>query len=232
MARLLADGKDLGIHPFLVHISDKTSTMRPGISSARLPVNNGGSQLHFSVTSFNNVRLPMSALLSDPASITGSKGSSAALRQNSRRIAIGTSTLPFRAINMTCFAAVIAADYSKRRTVGQGGPSQRVPILIFQTQKIAILRAVAMAHVLKAWQDHVISYMTDDSIDAHAKDSMGVVLKVTALRAGGFVMRTAGERLGGQGLCGFNMILTMEVRFFSVPHSTFLRCGSRRTIGS
>lgn len=61
-ARLMVDGQDRGCRFFLVPICTETG-MCPGVTSIRLPRRSGTSPLDFAMTVFDNVELPLTALL-------------------------------------------------------------------------------------------------------------------------------------------------------------------------
>jgi acyl-CoA oxidase len=65
-AFLIVDGKNLGSRFFVVPICNEREMFK-GVTSVRLPPRPGTSPFDWSLTSFNNVHLPLSALVaSDP----------------------------------------------------------------------------------------------------------------------------------------------------------------------
>lgn len=207
-ARMFVDGEDRGIHPFLVQTNDDKG-MCPGVTSSRLPPRAGSTPLDFAITHFNEVHLPLSAFLG--IGLEKPDNVQFLLHYYIRRIGLGTAILPMHVINGLGLIATIGADYSFRRHV-QGKGSEKVPIISFRTQQIPILNAVAVAHVFKAWIPNIIEVLMSTDTDPRIIHGVGVVFKATVTRITTIVSQEAGERMGGQGLFGHNLIATMEVR--------------------
>ncbi|TCD67265.1 hypothetical protein EIP91_000342 [Steccherinum ochraceum] len=206
MARLILDNEERGIHPFLVQTSDERS-MRPGITSRRLPPRCGSCPVDFAITSFNKVHLPTTAFLGNrydkPENVQF------LLHRYLWRIGLGTAILPMHVVTGLGVIATIGADYSYRRHI-QGKGDSSVPIVSFRTQQLPILRAIALAHVFKAWRPLVVQCLMDVDVDPRVKHAMGVVFKATVGRMTTTLAREVGERLGAQGLFGHNLVAQME----------------------
>ena len=207
LAKVMVHGEERGIHPFLIQTSDEHG-MCQGISSTRLPPRNGGSPVDYALTVFHNVHIPDTAFL----------GSSLELPENWQlllqsylwRIPIGTALLSVYVSHAAKFVACIGADYSFRRHV-QGRGSERIPIISFRTQQIPVLCATAVAYVLSAWRPRFVEYILSDDEDPRSRYGLSVVFKSTVNRLVAMVSRDIGERLGAQGLFGYNVVSQMEV---------------------
>lgn len=221
IAKLIVNGEVHGIHPFLVHTSDSQG-MCPGITSTRLPPRAGSSPLDFAITTFNQVHLPLTAFLG--VSHDKPDNVQLLLHQYLWRIGLGTAILPVHAVNALGIIATIGSDYSHRRHV-QGKGSAKVPIISFRTQQLPILHAVAVAYVFKAWQPSVIKFLMSNEEDPRARHGLGVVFKATIARMMTNVAREVGERLGGQGLFGHNLVSQMEV-----SHGFVVSCRTTLTL--
>ncbi|THH32194.1 hypothetical protein EUX98_g1989 [Antrodiella citrinella] len=207
MARLIVEGEDRGIHPFIVETSDSQG-MCPNITSARLPPRSGSTPLDFAITTFNRVHLPSTAFLG--VSLDKPDNVQLLLHSYLWRIGLGTGILPIHGINGLAFIATIGADYSYRRHVQGKGP-EKVPIISFRTQQLPLLHSIAAAHVFKAWQPAVIKVLMSDEMDPRSRHGMGVVFKATVSRMITTIAREVGERIGAQGLFGHNFISQLEV---------------------
>ncbi|PYH85117.1 acyl-CoA oxidase [Aspergillus uvarum CBS 121591] len=155
MARLLVEGEDRGIRPFVVPINDGYR-MCQGVKSWQvlLPPIGCGEMLDHSLTTFDNVRLKASAMLGDLAKPGNLRAqflfAIGQLRLGS--LALSLWTIPF----LKC-AAFIAGKYSQQRTVQEGVKGDRVPILNFRTQQLPIARALAHVAVMEPLVEWVVS---------------------------------------------------------------------------
>ncbi|KAH8102913.1 hypothetical protein BXZ70DRAFT_758724 [Cristinia sonorae] len=205
LSRLVIEGEDRGVHPFLVQTSDE-KRMLPGVTNRCLPLRSG-SMLDYSLTSFDNVFLPETAFLGH--SLERPKDPRTQLHSYIWRIPVGTCAIGMPAVLSCKLLARIAADYSLRRTVGgQGG--QTVPIISFRTQSLPVAHTVAIAHVLSAWMHHVVDYFVDKNTSYDARTALGTVFKATVNRLVTHCAKELGERLGAQGLFPQNHLGIMD----------------------
>ncbi|TCD59765.1 hypothetical protein EIP91_011521, partial [Steccherinum ochraceum] len=218
MSRLIVDGEDRGVHPFLIQTSDK-SGMRPGVTNTCLPVR-CGSALDYSMTRFDHVHLPSTAFLGK--SLDPPQDRRTLLHAYIWRIPIGTSAIGMPAVVSAKILACIAADYSMRRHVGP--PEERVPIISFRTQSLPVLYAVAVAHVFSAWMEQVQIFYMDRANAFETWISLGAVFKATVNRMAAQATRDLGERLGAQGLFPQNHtgILETDLRGTSIAEGDIL----------
>lgn len=222
MARLFVEDEDRGIHPFLIQTSDERGIL-PGVTNTCLPLRSG-SMLDYSLTTFNNVHIPVTAFLGKSTDMP--KDRRALLHSYIWRIPVGTCAIGMPAVLSGKILACIAADYSFRRTV-QGSRADRVPIISFRTQALPVLYAIAIAHVFNAWMPRVVDFFTSKGTDFDARTTLGTIFKTTVNRLVTQAARDLGERLGAQGLFPQNHLGIMEVRYpcillFTVadPHGT------------
>ncbi|KAG8667996.1 hypothetical protein FPOAC1_007357 [Fusarium poae] len=144
-ARLMVDEEDRGVKPFLVLLSDAMG-MRPGVTSLMLPTRPGTKPLDHSLTSFNHVSLPSTALLG--SSSKPENGRIEFLR-HIRRVPVGTVSFSILGISAIKVGTRIAAVYSERRTIASVD-GDMCPDLTDPTQHA--LATIFKATVVKASQ--------------------------------------------------------------------------------
>jgi acyl-CoA oxidase len=208
VARLIVDGEDRGSRSFIVPICTATA-MHPGVTSIRLPRRSGTSPLDFSLTQFDHVRLPPSALLG--SSLDVPKEPRSAWWDEVWRIPYGSMVVTAPCLTGLKHVAYIGAQYSLHRHVTGQRPAP-VPIITFPTQQWAILHAVAAATVLDVWYREVIKLMTDGNVENRVKHGMAVVVKTTVCRQAVGCAQRVGERCGAQGTFVNNFMAQFEVR--------------------
>ncbi|KAJ6606006.1 acyl-CoA dehydrogenase NM domain-like protein [Mycena vulgaris] len=212
MAKLLKDGIDLGVTPFLVPINDG-KVMCPGIVARLLPTRGGSAPVRHSITTFNQVFVPQSSLLRRDSDIPTGRVSTDAKRlgflKTVWRAAIGSlalSALVIPALERTAFTV---AMYSIRRRVGTAASPSRnstsVPIMQFSTQHAPILTAFAQSFVLAEFYKFAVRIFTDQSLDFRVRHGIAACFKVVALRHMQDASALA-DRCGAQGLFGYNGI--------------------------
>jgi acyl-CoA oxidase len=207
MARLIVKGQDKGMRPFIVPICN-TREPFPGILSIRLPLRSGASPLDFSMTHFNKVKLPATALLSD--SLEAPKDARAAWWETLWRIPIGTFAVSGPCVSGLKHTAYVGGTYSLRRTVAPHG--EKVPIFSFPTQQWSVLHAVASAHVLDAWYRDVAPTFADPGATHAIKHGLAVLVKATVIRQAMECAHEMAERCGAQGTFDTNFIARHKAR--------------------
>lgn len=213
-ARLLVDGEDRGVHPFLVPTSDEHG-MCLGISATILPPRSGTSPLDYSLTSFDHVRLPPAAFLGSALDAPADRH--ALLLRYIWRTTVGQASLSLIAITGTKIAACLGVEYSLRRMV-QGKQHVPTPVMGFRTQQLPMVYCTAVAHVLDAWAPRVIEQFVRTDIDVEVRGGLAAVLKTTVCRFATHYYREVGERLGVQGTFGHNIVsqIEMDMRGFII----------------
>lgn len=194
MARLIVSGQDRGVRPFLVPICDEKE-MAQGVTSIRLPPRSGTSPLDFSITMFNHVQLPPSALLG--ISIDAPRDPLKAWWDENWRIPIGTAAVTGPVITSLQYAAYIGAHYSLRRTIV--GKKEPVSIFTFRTQQWPVLQALAVALVMDNWFPMIVQDVLSSKLDPRIRHAMSVILKTTGCRWSQLCIREVAERCGAQG---------------------------------
>ncbi|VDB94428.1 unnamed protein product [Peniophora sp. CBMAI 1063] len=202
MARLIVDDEDRGHRWFIVPICDE-KRLYTGVVSKRLPTRSGTSPLDFSLTSFHNVRLPESALLS--MSLEAPTSPRDAWWREVWRIPLGSMAVAAPFVQAIKHTAYIGGSYSLHRTIVGRGPVP-IPIITFPTQQWPIMSAVAVANVLEAWYKDVIGLVVGDALDPRVRHGLSVAVKTTIYRHFQSCADTISERCGGQGTFESNYI--------------------------
>ncbi|KAJ7184614.1 acyl-CoA dehydrogenase NM domain-like protein [Mycena filopes] len=205
MARLIENGVDLGIKPFLVPINDGKH-MSAGVVARLLPPRGGSTPVRHSITSFDRVFLPGSALL-HRASATAIDASDGQKRldylKTIWRIAIGSLTLSAVTMSGLARTAYTVAIYSKRRRIGSSIPT---PIIQFTTQHAPILTAFAQSFVLAEFYKRAAEVLKDSRLDSRVQHGIVACFKAVALRHVQDTALTLSERCGAQGMFNYNGI--------------------------
>lgn len=154
-ARLLDDATDHGIKMFLVPLCTATH-MTPGVTSRVLPRRTGSRALDHTITTFDRVRLPSTALLGHGGGVREGAGASAGVGRRADflrqiwRLAVGSLALSIASsVPLLRVSAFVAARYSQRRTVGGGDMSggRGRAIVSYATSYRPILDALVLARV-------------------------------------------------------------------------------------
>ncbi|KNB04918.1 hypothetical protein FOXG_06904 [Fusarium oxysporum f. sp. lycopersici 4287] len=202
-ARLLVDGKSHGVKPFLVCLSDACG-LRPGVTSRILPTRPGTKPLYHSLTAFNHVDLPFSALLGSSSEPENDRLDF--LRQI-WRVSAGTLSLSIMGISAIKVGTRVAAVYIERRTIT--APDGPVPgeIMSFSTQQRPIVEGWVQGKVLHAFARWTIG-MRPNLSDA-TQHALAAIFKATVMKASQ-ILRPLTERCGWQGLCAYNQISELD----------------------
>ena len=172
-----------------------------------LPPRGGSRPLNHSLTHFNHVRLPPTALLGSTRKPADPR---AAFFSKIYRVAVGTIGLSSLGIPSLQVASYIAARYSMRRhAVDPGGVSK--PIISFQTQKQPILTAIAQAFVLQEMHKQTVAWFMDPALDPRVRHAIATVHKVAMIQTAQAANLTLGEKCGAQGLFEANQLPAMHV---------------------
>ncbi|KAJ7164503.1 acyl-CoA dehydrogenase NM domain-like protein [Mycena filopes] len=219
MARLIENGVDLGIKPFLVPINDGKH-MSAGVVARLLPPRGGSTPVRHSITSFDHVFLPENALL-ERASGTPNNASHGQKRldylKTIWRAAIGSLAL-------SAVAMPSLARSAKRRRVGSTPTSIPIPIIQFTTQHAPILTAFAQSFVLAEFYKRAVEIFKDSRIDFRVRHGIAACFKAVALRHTQDATLTLSERCGAQGLFNYNGIseLHADIRGIAIAEGDVL----------
>lgn len=220
-ARLLVDGKDHGIHPFLLRLCTQRG-MCTGIQSRPLPPRAGTSPLDYAITTFDHVRLPRGSFVGVSTDLPkDAKG--LLLRHYMWRVTVGIMSISGASANGLKYPAVIGYDYSNRRHV-QGDAPKPFPIIAFRTQQLPILYATAVAHVINAWRVRAVEGFMTPGVNPFVRRGLVLVFKATVLRMYTTMSPLVSERLGAQGTFHHNQLnqLEMDIRGFSIAEGDIL----------
>lgn len=209
MARLIIRGEDRGMRPFIVPICN-TREPFPGITSIRLPLRSGASPLDFSMTRFNQVKLPPTALLSD--TLEAPRDVRATWWDTLWRIPIGSLVVTAPNVSGLKHTAYIGGTYSLRRTIAPHG--EKISIFSFPTQQWSVLHPVASARVLEAWYREVAPVFADPKATHSIKHGLSVLVKATVIRQSMECAHEMAERCGAQGTFDTNFIARHKVEHF------------------
>ncbi|KAI0923359.1 hypothetical protein AcV5_008933 [Taiwanofungus camphoratus] len=205
-ARLVVNGENRGIRPFVVPLGDGKQ-MCKGVTSRMVPQRGGIKPVDHSVTSFDHVRLPASALL-------GSLAKPADLRANFIshiwRVTVGSLALATLAAPLLSVNAYVAARYSLRRTIA-GPDGGRVPVMTLRTQQLPIMHAIAQAAVIKAQALAAIQMFKDTSIDYRVRSGIAAASKSTMTAHAWSSLSILTERVGAHGMFEHNNIIQSEL---------------------
>jgi acyl-CoA oxidase len=162
--------------------------------------------VNHSLTSFNNINLPQSAILRRG----GTDNHREEFLQSIWRVAVGSISLAAIAIPNLQLSACITARYSQRRTVAV--PGGRVPLITFTTSHIPILTALARSFVLNAFYKSATVIFSNQIVDPRIRRGIAAAMKVVAIQHAQEANFELSERCGNQGLFGHNQISTIHVR--------------------
>ncbi|KAL9708582.1 hypothetical protein Ac2012v2_008264 [Leucoagaricus gongylophorus] len=203
-ASTIINGENHGIKPFLVPINDGVD-MHPGVVCKVLPHRGGSRPVNHSLTYFNNVRLPTSALLGTLAKPKDSRTSFLSLIS---RVAVGAIAIGSLGVPALQVASYIAAKYSMRRIVTDSTGLIK-PIMSFQTQKGPILIALAQSFVMKAFHEVAVKKFMEKTHDFYVQHAISTILKVVMMQHGQTANLGLGDRCGAQGLFEANQLSVM-----------------------
>jgi len=214
MARLIIDGEDHGPRFFIVPVCNEHE-MYEDVESIRLGPRPGTCPLDFSITRFNHVHVPFTALVSSniydhslPASPLE------AWWDEVWRIPLGTLVVTAPWISSIKAAAFIAGRYSMHRSlVGKG--TDPTPIISFRTQQWPIAHATAVGLVMSNCLPMVAKQSAEKSLDHRVRHGLAVIVKTATCRHFQRCVPEVAERCGAQGTFEHNYMARIEV----CPHS-------------
>ncbi|KAI1438053.1 acyl-CoA dehydrogenase/oxidase [Xylaria sp. CBS 124048] len=206
LARLIVDGADHGVKPFIVELSDERGMM-PGVSSQLLPKRCGAKALDHCITTFTNVRLSQEALL---GSLDKPENERIDFMRQIHRVPVGTLSLSLAHIPMLKTSALIVGTYSCRRRVARGAEAHaQMPILSFPTQYRPILDTFVLANAFDAFADYAIAKFMDTSLPMEVRHGVAVCFKGTVTPDAAAMYNELAERCGWQGLFAYNSVIEL-----------------------
>ncbi|KAF9223155.1 acyl-CoA oxidase [Gyrodon lividus] len=209
MARLMVDGEDRGPRFFIVPICNEREMFK-GVESTRLGPRPGTSPLDFSITRFNRVFVPHTALVSSSiGDYSLPKVPLEAWWDEVWRIPLGTMAVTAPWITSIKAAAFIAGKYSMHRSL-TGKGVEPIPIISFRTQQWPIAHAVAVGLVMNNWYPIAARQTTDKSLDHRVRHGLAVIVKTTTCRHFQRCIPEVAERCGAQGTFEHNYMARIE----------------------
>ncbi|MER6677685.1 acyl-CoA dehydrogenase [Streptomyces sp. NPDC000983] len=210
-ARLLVDDVDQGVLLFLTPLSDHRGTL-PGVTVTLLP-ERVGSPVDHCLTSFDQVRLPRTALLQGPQGQLGPDGvfnsATGSPRKRFlhaiRRVTVGKLCMSASALGGARSALAIAVRYANLRHISGPVAGQRIPLAAHRSHHTRLLDCVATAYAMtflhRAVTDRWITHHPAQRTEAE---------RLVAVAKGWITWRTrditteSRERCGAQGLFPVN----------------------------
>ncbi|KAH8692187.1 hypothetical protein BGW36DRAFT_42969 [Talaromyces proteolyticus] len=205
-ARLMVDGEDRGVRPFIVSLGDGKK-MCTGVTSYLIPPVACGRMMDHAITSFHGVSLPPNAMLGDLAKPDNFRE---AFLKAIGRIGAGTLALSLWVIPFLKSATFIVGKYSMRRTVQLGLGGDRAPIISFRTQHMPVLHALAQISVLEAFADWATTQFTNTQLDPRSRYGIAVIVKAVFVNHGQDTLAGLIERSGAQGVFLHNQMTVFE----------------------
>jgi len=218
-ARLIAEGEDRGVKPFIVHINDERA-MCAGVTSQALPTRSGSKALDHALTTFTHVRLEADALLGSPERAADQRTD---FFQQIHRVSIGTLSLSMPNIPVLQQCTYIAGTYSMRRLVAGGGKDQKIPIIQFATQHRPILDALVQSRVYDALSHGAIAMFQNPKLHPLVRHAVAVCFKATVTMDTQAALTELADRCGWQGLFGYNQVIenTMALKGNSIAEGDY-----------
>ncbi|KAI1115631.1 acyl-CoA dehydrogenase/oxidase [Nemania sp. NC0429] len=204
-ARLIANGEDRGVKPFIVHLGDEKGLL-PGVTSRLLPKRCGAKALDHSITSFHHMRLSFDSLLGSPDRAQDQR---ADFFRQIHRVAIGTLSLSVVNIPVLQQSALIAGAYSCRRHVTGDSGKRGIPIIQFPTQHRPVLDAIVQSWAYDAFADEAIALFCDPKLPMEVRHAVAVCFKTAVGTDAQISINELAERCGWQGLFEYNRIIEL-----------------------
>ncbi|KAJ6003490.1 acyl-CoA oxidase [Penicillium sp. IBT 35674x] len=211
IARLIVDGEDRGVRPFLVPMSDG-SKMCVGVTSKAFPARPGANPIDHALTYFNRVQLPSSALL---GKLQESRNERDNFLATIHRMPAGTLFLAGGCIPLIKMAVYNASKFSFRRHI-LGHDGQPMPVMNFRTQHLPILHAIARAHVLQAFLIHAGMGFCDQNTDPRVRHAFATAFKAVTTHHFQTSLKSMNEGCGWHGYYDRNQILQAELEFRAI----------------
>ncbi|KAJ7246589.1 acyl-CoA dehydrogenase NM domain-like protein [Mycena haematopus] len=202
--RLIISGEDRGIKPFLVDFNDGHQ-MCTGVISKLLPQRGGTEPLNHSLTYFDRVKVPASALLGSSAKAQDARFE---FFSSIFRVAVGTLAIGGQGLSALQVATSISAQYSQRRIITDN-EGRRQPIMAFRTQHAPITIALAQSYVMKALHQVATSIFSSTS-NMPLRHGVSTILKVLMINHAQRSLLELAERCGAQGLFEYNQLSSMH----------------------
>ncbi|KAJ5379717.1 acyl-CoA dehydrogenase NM domain-like protein [Penicillium cataractarum] len=210
IARLIVEGEDRGVRPFLVPMSDGTK-MCTGITSKAFPPRPGANPIDHALTYFNHVQLPPSALL---GSLEKPRDERDNFLSTIHRMGAGTLFLAGACIPLIKMGVYNASKFSFRRHI-LGPDGKPMPVINFRTQHLPILHALARAHALQAFLIYAGREYCIEA-DSRVRHIFATTFKAVTIHHFKASLTSMNEGCGWQGYYDRNQILAASLEFNAV----------------
>jgi len=212
MAKLLSEGRDCGVFPFVVRLRDVEGQLLPGISVTPLS-EKPAYALDNGITAFKNVRILRNHWLSGPESEINEHGKFHSRIASRRgrflaamdRVQTGRVCFTSAAVALLRSATWIATRYASQRLVS--APNGRdVPILGYRNVQADLFRALAEAYALTFAVRELQDSFVQSSHDSHTFNLVAI-FKATVTERVGELLPKLRERCGAVGMLSTNRII-------------------------
>ncbi|NJP69030.1 acyl-CoA dehydrogenase [Streptomyces spiramenti] len=210
-ARLMTGGSDQGVFLFLAPLTGPDGRALPGVRVDPLPVR-AGTPVDHSLTSFDRVTLPASALVQGPHGRILSDGRFASEVGGVRRrflhsidrVTTGKLCMSACAVGVARSAVAIAARYGALRTVSGPAAGSRVPLTAYRPHRERLLTATTTAYAMTFLHREVTDRWTGRHPDQEAAARLVAVAKGWLTWRGREVVVESRERCGARGMFPVN----------------------------
>ncbi|WP_328325949.1 acyl-CoA dehydrogenase family protein [Streptomyces sp. NBC_00455] len=166
-ARLLVDGRDLGVFLFLTALTGAEGPL-PGVRVRLLP-RRMGSVVDHCLTSFDDVLVPREALLSGAQGRLDAEGtfSSEVVNRRSRfllsigRVTAGKLSMSASAVGSARAALAVAVRHGSHRLIGGVRTPERVPVMAHRSHYAPLAGALATAYAMTLLHRTVLRTWTE-----------------------------------------------------------------------
>ena len=165
-ARLLIDGEDQGVFLFLTPLTDALGPL-PRIRIRRL-ADRAGSPVDHCLTSFDQLRLPRSALLEGPHGRLAPDGFTSALGSRRKRflrsiarVTTGKLCMSAAALGVTRASLSVAVRHAHHRTISGPRAGERIPLTAHRSHHGRLLAGVADAYAMAFLHRRAVTRWTE-----------------------------------------------------------------------